>query len=103
MSLFYSLGAVVAIGALAGLGVLVVERQRSRWANRLLGGFLLTVAGYLVSSLAFRWLASVPAIWPFTSLAVRDARAWAQAAHALSVLFASVFPSLILHFALEFP
>ncbi|MGB9593030.1 MAG: ATP-binding protein [Anaerolineae bacterium] len=103
MSLFYSLSAVLALGALAGLGVLVVERQRSRWANRLLGGFLLTVAGYLVSSLAFRWLASGPATWPFTGLAVRDIGAWAQAAHALSILFASVFPSLILHFALEFP
>lgn len=103
MSLFYTLGAFVAIGALAGLGVLVVERQRSRRANRLLGGFLLTVAGYLVSSLASQWLASAPAIWPLTGLASRDASAWAQAAHALSLLFASVFPSLVLHFVLEFP
>lgn len=103
MSLFYGLSAVVAIGALAGLGVLVVERQRSRWANRLLGGFLLTVAGYLVSSLAFQWLASAPVLWPLTDLAVRNASAWAQAAHALAILFASVFPTLILHFALEFP
>lgn len=103
MSLFYSLGAVVAIGALAGLGVLVVERQRSRWANRLLGGFLLTVAGFLLSSLAYQWIASSPSVWPLTMLEVRDAQTWAQTAFALSTLFASVFPALILHFALEFP
>ncbi len=103
MSLFYSLGAIVAIGALAGLGVLVVERQRGRWANRLLGGFLLTVAGFLVSSLAYQWIASGSSIWPFTGLTVRDATAWMDAAYVLSTLFASVFPSLILHFALEFP
>ena len=103
MSVFYSLGAVVAIGALAGLGVLVVERQRSRLANRLLGGFLLTVAGFLLSSLAYQWIATSPSLWPFAGLTVRDAGAWMDAAYALSTLFASVFPALLLHFALEFP
>ncbi len=103
MSLLYSLGAVVTIGALAGLGVLVVERQRSRWANRLLGGFLLTVAGFLLSSLAYEWIASGPSIWPFTEPGFRNLEAWAQAASTLAVLFASVFPALIVHFSLEFP
>ena len=102
MTTAYSLSATVAIAALAGLGVFVFERHRGRQANRLLGGFLFTVAGFLLSSLAFQWLSSL-SMRPIANLSIRDVSTWMQAANRLVIFFATLFPSLLLHFALEFP
>jgi signal transduction histidine kinase len=98
----YSLSATVAIVALAGLGVFVIERHRGRQANRLLGGFLLTVAGFLLSALAVQWLTS-QSTRPIANLGIRDLSTWMQMANRMVIVFATLFPSLLLHFALEFP
>jgi signal transduction histidine kinase len=98
----YSISATLAIVALASLGVFVFERHRGRQANRLLGGFLLTVAGFLLSALAFQWLYSL-SLRPIANLDIRDISTWMQAANRLVVLFATLFPPLLLHFTLEFP
>lgn len=102
MTIAHSLSAALAIAALAGLGVFVFERQRGRWANRLLGGFLLTVAGFLLSALAFHWLLSL-STRPVANLSIRDISTWIRVANRLAILFATIFPSLLLHFTLEFP
>jgi len=102
VNLSYTLSATVAIVALAGLGVFVFERERRRRANQLLGGFLLAVAGFLLSNLAYAWLRSI-SLNPIANLDIYDPRTWMRLANSLAILFASLFPSLLLHFAMEFP
>jgi len=102
MTWAYTLSGMFAIVALAGLGLFVFERERGRRANRLLGASLLSVAGFLLSDLAYRWLWE-SIVYPLANLDIYGLPIWLEIANRLTLIFASVFPALLLHFTMEFP